>query len=310
MTEPDETKTLLDNEHNPSEEIIVIGKFSSVAEEFETDEDRGGGVWKDGICHCCNGVLPFLFAIFCGECYVAQMYQKEIEEEYGPGKGPLGKCGTCRAISCVFITLSVFGFLFSLCGETGQAIYGLLTLVQGICFFALVFFVRQVIRRKYGIYPLRAFCWTACCASIPDKAIFEDLLCSIFCSCCALGQMGRQIYYYRETGSSCASGGCRFTETGDPREGYHAVDIPPHILKARRELGGDPEGRQMLFWMAPEAPTRKQAVNAPAKSKLSAAQLVAYKAAEDNRLHLQEDPSGTTKEVSWEGDQQDRKSVV
>ena len=38
------------------------------------------------------------------------------------------------------------------------------------------------------------------------------------------------------------------------------VDIPPHILKARRELGGDPEGRQMLFWMAPEA--RQPSLNA------------------------------------------------
>ena len=116
MTEPDETKTLLDNEHNPSEEIIVIGKFSSVAEEFETDEDRGGGVvrvpvhslphsgltfgfllqWKDGICHCCNGVLPFLFAIFCGECYVAQVEHDTLCEAHSvsvPADVPEGNRG-------------------------------------------------------------------------------------------------------------------------------------------------------------------------------------------------------------------------
>jgi len=170
-----------------------------------------------------------VMATFCGPCFIAQMYEKEIGTT-----GPLGPNGTCLNITGFFIVLIFVTMLFG-AGAHGSnfaaGMNNLLQTVEWVCLGCVIFFTRQAIRKKYAIKPMEGLVCTQCITGLKEKAFFEDILCSFCCDCCAIAQMARHIYDYDNTSMQC-----RFNATGDVGE-LCEVEIPASAIQLRQELG-------------------------------------------------------------------------
>lgn len=170
-----------------------------------------------------------MMATFCGPCFVAQMYEKEIGTA-----GPLGANGTCQNITAFFIILCFVTACFG-AGAHGSnfsaGMNNLLQTVEWITLGLVIFWVRQAIRKKYAIKPWEGLICTQCITGMKEKAMVEDVLCSFCCDCCAIAQMARHIYDYDATGPSC-----RWNATGETGE-LNEVVIPEDVITLRQMYG-------------------------------------------------------------------------
>jgi len=218
----DEEKGLLNNAVDPAAAEGPTDDFSSHVPVFYE--------WRDSIFGCFNNCMPScMMATFCGPCFVAQMYEKEIGTA-----GPLGVNGTCQNITAFFIILVFVTGLFGAGASHSSFSAGMnnvLQTLEWLCLGLVIFFTRQAIRKKYAIKPMEGLICTQPISGMKEKALIEDILCSFCCDCCAIAQMARHIYDYDNTSMQC-----RFNATGDVGDAV-PVTIPGPALQLRNELG-------------------------------------------------------------------------
>lgn len=213
--------------------------------------------WHSDICNCTNIYPSCCMAVCCSGCFVGQMYEKLYGNSSCFGTHP------CIKISLLFIVLSlilygitissgvVFHFHHTEYGQgwdktttTEEAKYAigvnnLVSTFESLCFVVFIFFIRQGVRKKYGIPPESWF-FSACCSGVNEKAVVEDVVCACCCGTCSLCQAARHMYDYSATGDRC-----RFTSTGDRANmPLVTVPLPPEVIKVQSEYGITPPGSQ------------------------------------------------------------------
>lgn len=180
------------------------------------------GRWKDGLCDlfnngCCSAQA--WMAICFPELAMGQVMHRFRLTWLGALVAPNERMNTFKTVLAIVVAYYVFDFAISLYLDSNLAEGE----VPDTPLLMTVAFVKDFVVMAFGIWRIYALCQTRkhvrTTYSIPENSCggCEDCLCSTFCSCCTVAQIGRHTGEYEKYPSLCCN------DTGLPNHAPNVV---------------------------------------------------------------------------------------